>query len=439
MEIFIKVIQFLLSLSILILLHELGHFMFARLFKTRVEKFYLFFNPWFSIFKIKKGDTEYGLGWLPLGGYVKIAGMIDESMDKEQLKQPPQPHEFRSKPAWQRLLIISGGVTVNFLLAIVIYSMVLFVWGERYLPTKNLTYGVSCSPLALELGFENGDMIKLVNGSEVENFQEVMMTILLNKGSVVTIERNDQIIDIPIDTERTSELIKAPLLFTPRIPLEIAAVEHHSEAERAGIRVGDRLKGINGAETKFFDEFKAAITGNIGDTIILSFARGTELVDIAVTVPESGIIGVRNQNVASNYFEFKTKEYTLLGSIPAGVRKGASTINSYLKQLKLVFTPSTRAYESVGGFITIGNIFPGTWDWQAFWSLTALLSIALAIMNLLPIPALDGGFIAFILYEMVTGHKPSDKFMEYAQIAGLAIVLFLFLFANLNDVIKLFQ
>lgn len=428
-----------MSLSILVILHELGHFVFAKLFKTRVEKFYLFFNPWFSIFKFKRGETEYGIGWLPLGGYVKISGMIDESMDKEQLKQPPQPYEFRSKTAWQRLLIMVGGVLVNVILALFIYSAVLYTWGEDYLPTKNLTYGVSCDSLAMDLGFRNGDKILLVGGKEIENFQQIAHDILLNENREVTVLRGTDTIKINIPDDYVPTLVKNPIIFFPRIPFIVDDVKTGEAAEKAGFLKGDRLIALNGQPAFYFDEFKSAMQQNKGQLVHVTLERNGNPVEIAVNVPETGIVGVYPVSDLGKFFELKHSDYTLLKSIPAGVRKGFSTISSYLKQLKLIFSPKTKAYESVGGFITIGKIFPSSWDWQAFWSLTAFLSIILAVMNILPIPALDGGHVMFLLYEIITGRKPGDKFLEYAQLVGMAILLALLLYANINDIVKLFR
>jgi regulator of sigma E protease len=438
MEIIVKAGQFFLSLSILVILHELGHFAFAKLFKTRVEKFYLFFDPWFSLFKIKRGETEYGVGWLPLGGYVKISGMIDESMDKEQLKQPPQPWEFRSKPAWQRLFIMIGGVLVNVVLALFIYSAVLYTWGEEYLPTRNVKYGVTCDSLALKLGFRNGDKILTVGGNEVENFQLIAHDILLNEDRNVKVLRGNDTITINISEDYVSHLIKNPIIFYPRFPFIVDEIKKGEPAEKAGLVKGDKLVAINGRPAVFFDEFKDSLARYKGKKLELTVERNGQPVDVVVNVPESGVVGVYPVTDISNFFELSHNEYTLVQAIPAGIKKGISTIKSYLKQLKLIFTPKTKAYESVGGFITIGKIFPATWDWQSFWNLTAFLSIILAIMNILPIPALDGGHVMFLVYEIITGRKPGDKFLEYAQMVGMLILLALLLYANINDIVKLF-
>lgn len=439
MEILVKTGQFLLSLSILVILHEMGHFLFAKLFKARVEKFYLFFNPWFSLFKFKKGETEYGIGWLPLGGYVKISGMIDESMDKEQMKQPPQPFEFRAKPAWQRLLIMIGGVLVNLVLALLIYSAILFTWGEEYLPTKSVKYGIACDSLGLELGFRNGDKILTVSGKEIENFQQISHDILLNENREVVVLRDSDTITVQVDPSKLAKLVKNPMIFAPRFPFIIEETRPNENAEKAGLKKGDRMIAIDGEPKQFFDEFKSTVLMNKGKSITITVQRDTQTLTLPVDVPETGIVGVVPVIELSQFFEISKKEYSFIQSIPAGVKRGVNTIKSYLKQLKLIFSPETKAYESLGGFITIGKIFPSTWDWQSFWALTAFLSIILGIMNILPIPALDGGHVLFLLYEMVTGRKPGDKFMEYAQLTGMILLLALLLYANANDVIRLFK
>ncbi|MFO8023460.1 MAG: RIP metalloprotease RseP [Perlabentimonas sp.] len=438
MGIFNQVIQFFFSLSILVILHEFGHYAFARIFNTRVEKFYLFFNPWFSLYKVKRGHTEYGIGWLPLGGYVKISGMIDESMDTEQVKKPIQPYEYRAKPAWQRFLIISGGVLVNFILAIGIYIMVLYTWGEEYLPTDNLEYGVACHPLAKEIGFKNGDKIVSVDGEEIESFFQIAPSIVIEGAKEVQVERNGEMEEVYIHSKHIPELLKTPMLFEPRFPLIIDRVAEGSAAEAAGLKSGDKLMAINGYEAKFFDQYKDTVEAYKSQPVNLTMNRNNNEVNLTVDVPETGVIGIYSTSL-SNFFELESKEYSFFQAIPAGVKHGAEMVSNYLKQLKLVFSPKTKAYESVGGFITIGSIFPKTWDWQSFWNLTALISIILAIMNMLPIPALDGGHMMFLIYEMVSGRKPSDKFMEYAQIAGMLFILALVLFANANDVAKLFK
>ena len=441
MEILIKAGQFILSLSLLIILHEMGHFLFARLFNTRVEKFYLFFNPWFSLFKKKIGDTEYGVGWLPLGGYVKISGMIDESMDKEQMKQPPQPYEFRSKKSYQRLLIMLGGVLVNFIFALVIYSMVLYTWGEKYLPVKNMTYGIMVDSTGMDLGLRNGDKILSVDGREVENYMSIVHDIVVDEAQTLQIMRNGRQMEVELPENAIAKLIKSDLPILPRMPFYIDGFsDPDSSAWRAGVRQGDRVIGINDIQTEFFDEFKTEIGDFRNEQVILTLVRNDEdTVKAQVPVSEKGTIGVMADLDLTRFFELEEKKYSLAESIPAGINKGYNMISSYLKQMKLLFKPETRAYEEIGGFLKIGSIFPGVWDWQAFWNLTAFLSIILAIMNILPIPALDGGHVAFLMYEIITGRKPGDKFLEYAQIAGMIILLTLLVYANGNDIINLIK
>jgi regulator of sigma E protease len=440
-SVLIKAAQLLLSLSILVILHEFGHYIFARLFKTRVEKFYLFFDPWFEIWKKKIGDTEYGIGWLPLGGYVKISGMIDESMDKEQMKQPPQPWEFRSKPAWQRLLIMVGGVLMNFIFAFLIYVGVLFAWGEEYLPTANVKYGIVVNETGEKLGFRNGDKILSVDNQLVENFAKVVPTIVLDKASSVQIERDGQKIDIPITNEAFPLLLKSKGVFGLRYPfqLTIGGFSKNSPGEAAGLQKGDEVVTLNGQPFTYFDEYQKFQSGLKGQKIKVGVLRNKQPLEIDVTIGEDGMMGVSNSASFEEIFEFRTIRYGLISSIPAGISRGIETTGNYLKQFKLFFMPKARAYESLGGFITIGSIFSGTWDWHSFWNMTAFISIILAIMNLLPIPALDGGYVLFLLYEMITGRKPNEKFMEYAVTAGLFLLLALVLYANANDIIKLFK
>jgi len=436
MEILVKTGQFLLSISILVILHEFGHFLFAKLFKTRVEKFYLFFNPWFSIFKKKIGETEYGMGWLPLGGYVKISGMIDESMDKEQMKKPPEPHEFRSKPSWQRLLIMLGGVLVNFVLALIIYAAILYTWGDQYLPTKNVKYGIMVDSLAKDIGLKNGDKIIALDNKPVEDFYKIVPNIVLDEVQAIQIEREGNKREIPVPDRIIPELLNSTGFIMPRLPFYVEGFTKDSPAKEAGLKVDDKLIAINKLPVEFFDEFKNTLGNYKNKEVTISALRNNDTLDFAVTVPENGLIGVVPNGNIARFFELESKEYDLLASIPAGINKGVETFSSYLKQLKLIFSPKTEAYKSLGGFITIGKIFPGTWNWQAFWNLTAFLSIILAIMNVLPIPALDGGHVMFLLYEMITGRKPSDKFMEYAQITGMIILLSLLLYANGNDIFR---
>lgn len=438
-SILIKTAQLLLSLSILVVLHEAGHFMFARLFKTRVEKFYLFFNPWFSLFKVKKGDTEYGIGWLPLGGYVKISGMIDESMDKEAMKLPPKDYEFRAKPAWQRLLIMLGGVLMNFIFAIVIYVGVLFAWGEQYLPTENVVYGIHVNEVGEEIGFQTGDKILSVDNKYVENFGKILPTIVLDGAKTVQVERKGQKVDVEISGEDLALLLKSKGIWEERFAydFQIGRLAKDFPAQKAGLQVGDVFGNIDGQSFEFYDEFADYLALKANQEIEIEISRDGEKMTKTVAVNEEGKLGFNPAFNNLDVFEFKTIKYGFIESIPAGISRGWQTTVNYLKQFKLIFNKETKGYESLGGFATIGNIFAPTWDWAHFWSMTAFISIILAIMNLLPIPALDGGHVMFLMGEMITGRKPGEKFLEYAQIAGMVLLLGLVLYANANDIIKM--
>lgn len=440
MEIVIKILQFLLSLSILVIIHEFGHFIAAKIFKTRVEKFYLFFNPWFAIFKFKVGETEYGLGWLPLGGYVKISGMIDESMDKEAMKKEPEPWEFRSKPPWQRLIIMLGGVTMNIILAALIYIGMLVTWGEEYLPTSNVKYGIKVDSMAMEIGLRDGDKILTVDHQYVENFRKIAETIVLDEAQSIQIDRNGETLDLAIPEGFIGRLIKQKSLrfIDYRIPFEVSKFTNKSAGRDAGMMIDDKILALNGIPTAYFRDFFVEIQKHKNEEVIVTVLRDGNNVDIAVAVPEEGLLGIYNKE-PDNFFEFSKVTYSVVEAVPAGISKAYDGVGNYLKQLKLLFSPEVKAYESVGGFITIGNIFPPVWHWQSFWTLTAFLSIMLAILNLLPIPALDGGHVMFLMYEIIARRKPSDKFMEYAQVTGMIILFALLIFANGNDVIRLFR
>lgn len=442
MIILIKILQFVMSLSILVIIHELGHFTLAKLFKTRVEKFYLFFDPWFSLFKYKKGETEYGIGWLPLGGYVKISGMIDESMDKEQLKQPPQPWEFRSKKSWQRLLIMTGGVIFNFILAMLIFISVLFAWGETYLPTSNVKYGIVTDSVGYAMGLRDGDKILSVDNQHVDNFLEITSDIILNNRKTIQVERDGAIKNLDIPKDYIPKMLKGKGQIDTRIPFGPYIIESFgkkSPAKTAGVLVKDQVVGLDDKKFTYYDEFQKYLLNNKQHPVTLNIIRKGENVNITVTPDTLGMLGIGRSVSLDQIFELKTIKYGFIQSIPAGINKGFKTISDYLKQFKLIFSKHTKAYQSLGGFITIGNIFPGVWDWQRFWNLTGFLSIILAVMNILPIPALDGGHVLFLLFEVVTGKKPSDKFLEYAQIVGMVILLALLLYANGNDILRLIR
>jgi regulator of sigma E protease len=440
MEVLVRAGQFLLSLSILIVLHEMGHFLMAKAFKTRVEKFYLFFDPGFSLFKKKIGETEYGIGWLPLGGYVKISGMIDESMDKQQMASPPQPYEFRSKKAWQRLLIMLGGVLVNFLLALFLYIIVFFTWGERYVPMQNLSNGIMVDSLGRDLGLRNGDKVLQLDGRDVVKWEAIPHDLLVYEVNEMTVERDGQIITVPVDEAVLPRLLKSDFPILPRVPFEIYAVYENTPAANAGILAGDRIVAVNDSSISFYDQYVSLMKGKKNTPIDLSVIRDGREMTVHLTTDSTGMIGIRPLIDDQHFYDAVEVRYSLLQSIPAGINKGFETTKSYLKSLQLLLKPKKyKAHESLGGFIKIGSIFPPTWNWQSFWNLTAFLSIILAIMNILPIPALDGGHVMFVLYEMISGRKPGDKFLEYAQIVGMVILLSLLLYANLNDIIGLFR
>ncbi|MNQ70883.1 putative zinc metalloprotease [compost metagenome] len=442
MDIVIKLSQFLLSLSLLIILHELGHFIPAKLFKTRVEKFYLFFDVKYSLLKKKIGETEYGIGWLPLGGYVKISGMIDESMDKEQMALPPQPWEFRSKPAWQRLIIMLGGVTVNFILAFIIYIGMAFAYGDTYVANADLKDGVWVTNPAIEnIGIKTGDKIISIDGQKIENFDDdTNMKVIMAKE--ILIERNGQQQTIKIPTDFVDKLSKheKSLLISPRMPFVIGKLQ--DDSQNTSLKPKDLLITLNGQEAKYFDQVKGILEVNKGKTIPAVVLRDLKETPITVKVSAKGTLGVvaGGLDIKSleklGYYKISTKTYSFAESIPVGLTKGKNQLVGYGKQLKMIFNPETKAYKQVGGFAAIFNIFPSSWSWETFWSITALLSIMLGVMNLLPIPALDGGHVMFLLYEIISGKKPSDKFLENAQMVGFVLLIALLLFANGNDIYK---
>jgi regulator of sigma E protease len=444
--ILVQTIQFFLSLSFLIVLHELGHFIPAKLFKTRVEKFYLFFDIKFSLFKKKIGGTEYGIGWLPLGGYVKISGMIDESMDTEAMKEEPKPWEFRSKPTWQRLIIMLGGVTVNFILAVVIYIGMAWSYGDQYIPMDSLEGGILVTEKSIgdELGVQTGDKILAVDGDKVENFGALFLEIV--NGNSITIERDGRVFDqaIPIDFIATliEDEDKARFI-SIRQPFIIKEISKDSPNKGVDLQKGDKVISIGGEEMFYMDQAIPLLEKYAGQNIKLTVERaGGTVKDVDVKVTEDAKLGVALGALTMKEYEemgilkVNTQKYTLLQAIPAGIDKGVTTLTSYVKQLKKIFNPETGAYKGVGGFAAIGSMFPDTWNWEIFWGTTALISIILAFMNILPIPALDGGHVMFLLYEMISGRKPSDKFLEYAQMVGFFLLIGLLLFANGNDVYK---
>lgn len=440
-ETLIKAAQFFLSLSFLIVLHELGHFIPAKLFKTRVEKFYLFFDPYFSLFKKKIGGTEYGIGWLPLGGYVKISGMIDESMDTEQLSAEPQPWEFRSKPAWQRLIIMLGGVTVNLFLAMGIYAMILFTWGGQVLKTENVKYGIECSEFAKEMGFQNGDKILTVDGVYFENFADLPEAILISGAENVLVERRGVKTNIAIPKDIVAQFIETKSE-TGFIGIALPYIVHKfvkdSAAKAAGVQEGDRFIAINGEEALYSYDYTRTLPGLAGQEITLSVLRGMDTLHFNITLSEEGKIGFYALS-QKELITFDNKEYGFFESFPAGTAMAIDKLDSYVQQFKLILNPETGAWKGLGGFITMGKQFKPVWDWYHFWNFTAFLSIVLAFMNILPIPALDGGHVMFLLWELITGKTPSDKFLEYAQMFGFIILLSLLVLANGNDILNLFN
>lgn len=441
MDILIQILQLLLSLSILVVVHEFGHFIAAKAFNTRVEKFYLFFNPWFSLFKFNFKGTEYGMGWLPLGGYVKISGMIDESMDKEQLAKDPEPWEFRSKPAWQRLIIMVGGVTMNVILAYVIYIGMLSFYGEKYLPTSEVNkYGIVTDELSREFGLLDGDKILSVEGKYIDDFQRIPISIILEEAKSLQIERNGNMMEITLPEGAIGKLVKheSAGFLSFRTPFIIEGFGENSPAQVSGIQKGDTIIGLNDQIIPYFQDFRLALQEYKNQEVHIVLKREQDTLSLPVAIPENGLLGVYARG-GDMIFDLHQKDFSLLEAVPAGFAKTIDGIGGYLKQLKLLASPEVKAYESVGGFITIGSIFPKQWHWESFWRLTAFLSIMLAVLNLLPIPALDGGHVMFLFYEIIARRKPSDKFMEYAQIVGMVILFGLLIFANGNDILKLFR
>ena len=440
MEILIKTLQFFLSLSVLIVIHEMGHFLFARLFNIRVEKFYLFFNPWFSLFKIRRGETTYGMGWLPLGGYVKISGMIDESMDKEQMKQPPKPYEFRAKPAWQRLIVMVGGVFFNVILAALIYIFMMFFIGDEYLPVENMKYGIVAEELGRDIGLETGDHIVALNGKETGDWVELRSKFARGEVEKVTVERDDSLITFSVPEDFFGKLISArgQNFISIRYPFIVDGFLDGSTAKEAGVEVGDHIKGIGGQETWSFMEFVQTIGNYAGEETTLMVERNGQTMELPISIPEEAVVGAYLKD-PFEILQTEVRNYSFFAAIPAGVERAYTTTRDYFRDLGLLFKPEVSARESLGGFITIGGIFSPTWDWVHFWTMTAFLSIILAVMNILPIPALDGGHVMFLLYEIIAGRKPPEKFMEYAQMVGMLLLLSLILLVNLNDVLRLFR
>lgn len=437
----VKALQLILSLSILVLVHEFGHFIFARIFKVRVEKFYLFFDPWFSIFKFKpkNSDTEYGVGWLPLGGYCKISGMIDESMDKEAMAQPPKPYEFRSKPAGQRLMIMVAGVLFNFLLALFIYSMVLFTWGDTFLPLKNVKAGMDYSETFHNVGFQDGDILLKADDTELERFGEDCFRRVLN-AQTVTVLRGGVETVIPIPEDMAQRVMRDKKGFAsyrfPMVVRELGKTESgESPAAVAGLQPGDIIVSINGIVTPSFYEVGEVLAQNKDKDVLVGFYRAGIPQTLTLHTDTAGKMGIYSVSPFDMY-QTVTRKYGFFESFPAGVMLGVNTLKGYVSDMKYVFTKEGAS--SLGGFGTIGSLFPAEWDWHSFWMKTAFLSIILAFMNILPIPALDGGHVMFLLYEVIARRKPSDKFLEYAQVTGMFLLFALLIYANGNDIFRFF-
>ncbi len=441
MDILIMAGQLMLSLSILIVLHEGGHFFAARFFGTRVEKFYLFFDPGFALFKKQIGETEYGIGWLPLGGYVKISGMIDESFDTEQMEGEPQPWEFRTKPAWQRLIIMLGGVLVNFVLGLIIFGGVLWGYGEEYLPNANVEYGIAVDSIGHEIGLRDGDKVISINDVPFEKFNNrtLLREIVINSAPSLEVEREGNTVEIPIDERFVGVLSsfenKGVSLFMPRTPFVATKFSKGSPAEAAGMQLEDQIVAVNGIETPYFIDFVHQIEGLNDTDVAVTVLRGGDSTLLNIKTTENAKIGVFRAD-PTHFFDTERQEYTFAEAIPAGAILGWNTLADQLKAFGQMFKGRIKASESLGGFASIGSMFGGEWIWERFWKMTAILSLILAFMNLLPIPALDGGHVMFLLYEMVSGRKPSDKFLEYATLVGFVIVIGLVLFANGLDIMR---
>lgn len=438
MDIFIKIVQFFLCFTLLVGIHELGHFIMARVFRIRVDKFYIFFDPWFSLFKFKRGQTEYGLGWLPLGGYVKIAGMIDESLDKEQMRQPVKPDEFRAKPAWQRFLVMIAGVVMNLALAVAIYCGICYTWGDTYFSNRDAKWGYNFNEAGHRLGFKDGDRIVSIDGQSVDNALDIVNALILTESDrrVVVARGAEQLtLQMPLDSLIAMRRTKGyEGLFTVRMPFVVDSVAF---ASASVLRHGDHIIGVDELRGADYSAYREYLATRKDTPVALTFLRGDSVLETSVPVDAEGRIGVLAMD-SDRLFELRTRQYTFWESIPAGFRKAGSVVASYWEQLKMIVQPKTKMYEELGGFISIGSIFSGVWNWQDFWMKSAFLSIILAVMNILPIPALDGGHAIFTFWEMITRRKVSEKVLERAQYIGLMLILFLLLYANGNDIYRFF-
>ncbi len=430
----IKALQLIVALSILVIIHEFGHFLWARVFKIRVEKFYLFFNPWFTLakWKPKHSDTEYGIGWLPLGGYVKIAGMIDESMDKEQMAQPAKPDEFRAKPAWQRLLVMAGGVVNNFILAIIIYAGIAWYWGEKTIPYENAYEGMNFSQEAIDMGFRTGDILLLADGHKINQADRNVVFKLLGSKTITVLRNHRDTVTINIPKDAVERLSESGFM-AYRMPVFVKSLNPGDPAEKAGIEIDDRIIAVGDSLTPSYTELAVALTNYGGKTTDIALLRNNDTINVSATPTADGKLGF-GLKMPAEVFVCDTTQYGFFQSIPVGIHNGTDMLVTYVGSLKHLF--SKQGAESLGGFGAIGSLFPAKWDWRTFWEMTAFLSIILAFMNILPIPALDGGHIAFLLWEVVTRRKPSDTFLERAQIVGMTFLIALLLYANFNDIYR---
>jgi regulator of sigma E protease len=436
-----KTAQFILSFSIIVVLHELGHFIPARLFGARVEKFYLFFNPGFSLWKKKIGDTEYGLGWIPFGGYVKISGMIDESMDKEQMNKAPESYELRSKPAYQRLIVMLGGVIVNVILAIIIFIGIAWFWGDDFLPAKNLSYGIHPTEISKKMGLQDGDIIVALDQKELKDFFELESKIVLEEAKTIQVKRGDSVLSLAIPTTIAAELANAnntTAFVVPMFPVIVDSIGKTAVVVEGSFQKNDTLLSINGQSVKYQHEF-IEVKKKFSDSLVTVIAkRGMDTVKIRTLINNKAQLGLFVK-LPMQLFKTVHQEYSFAEAIPTGVQRCFTTLDNYVTGIKQIFTGKVNPNDSLGSLISIGNTFPSQWDWERFWTLTAVFSIVLGFMNVLPIPALDGGHALFILFEMITGRKPSDKFMEYAQIAGMILMFGLMLYALGLDFWRLFK
>lgn len=434
MDIVIKILQFILSFTLLVLVHEFGHFFFAKLFGVRVEQFRIFFGK--AWVKWHWGETEFGIGWLPFGGYAKLSGMVDESMDTEALASEPKEWEFRSKPAWQRLLMMLGGVMMNAVLAFAIYVGISLRWGDTYISNSEMPYGYVFNDYGHQMGFRDGDKIISIGGESVEDFAKIMTSLAIENDKTTIVERDGEQVVIAIPTQSVMEFVEQTDFITPRVPFEVAGVVEGSGAEKAGLQAGDRFVAFEGERTEFFDQYSPLLMAHAGKVVNVGVQRGDEVVDVAVEVDANGKIGVGLNS--AQYIPIRTRTYNFWQAIPRGAQRVGEEMSDYWKQLKMIVQPKTEMYKALGGPIAIGQIFPNTWNWEHFWKITALLSVIFAVMNVLPIPALDGGHVLFLLIEVITRRKPSDKVLMWAQMVGMALLFTLMFYATFNDITRLF-